>query len=82
MRGIEADSEYFEEFSALSGNLRKKIRELRNEQKLTQEDMEMFGLSLRQYQRIESGETVNMTLSNLFKISKALGLSISELLDV
>ncbi len=44
--------------------------------------MQEFELSLRQFQRIEKGETRNITLSNLFKLSKAFKVSLSKLLDV
>jgi len=41
--------------------------------------MQTFELSLRQYQRIEQGETTNITLSNLYKIAKALDVKFHEL---
>ena len=69
-------------FRALQKNFGKKIYALRKEKNLTQEQMEEYELSLRQFQRIEIGETTNITLSNIFKISKALGIRPCELLDI
>jgi len=48
----------------------------------SQEQMVALDINLRQLQRIESGETRNITLSNLFKIAKALKLQVTELMDV
>lgn len=82
MPGIKEDSAYYEEFIELTNKLRLKIKELRKSKALTQEQMETFELSLRQFQRIEQGETKNITLSNLFKLAKAFDVSPSELLDL
>jgi len=82
MRGIDKNSEYFGEFEKLTAGLRSRIIELRKKKGLTQEDMEKYELSLRQYQRIEQGETTNITLSNLFKIAKAFDISLHDLLSV
>lgn len=81
-RGIDEESAYFNAFNRFSAKLRSRIIKLRIERKLTQEDMQQFELSLRQYQRIEKGETKNITLANLYKISKALKVPLSKLLDV
>jgi len=81
-RGIGEDSQYCESFDRFCSKLRRKINRLRTERGLTQEDMQEFELSLRQFQRIEKGETRNITLSNLFKLSKAFKVSLSKLLDV
>lgn len=82
MRGIDKDSIFFEEFSDFTEQLRKRIRKIRKEKKHTQEEMMKFELSVRQFQRIESGNTVNVTLSNLYKISKALDIPLHQLLDI
>ena len=82
MRGIDSDSAYHNEFHRFTKKLKKRIYELRKENGYTQEDMEKFELSYRQFKRIESGETINMTLSNLFKIAKAFKLKPHELLDM
>ena len=82
VRGIGSDSAYHKEFQRFTKKLRKRIYELRKESGYTQEDMEKFELSYRQFKRIESGETSNMTLANLFKIAKAFKLKPHELLDL
>ena len=82
MRGIDTDSAYYKDFQRFTKKLRKRIHELRMESGYSQEDMEKFELSYRQYKRIESGETSNMTLSNLFKIAKAFKMKPHELLDL
>lgn len=69
-----------ENFHLFSKQLRQRIVATRRECGLTQEDMMQFGLSLRQYQRIESGETENITLLNLYRIAHAFGISLSQLL--
>jgi DNA-binding Xre family transcriptional regulator len=81
-RGIGKDSQYGESFEQFCSKLRSKINKLRTERGLTQEDMQEFELSLRQFQRIEKGETRNITLSNLYKLSRAFEISVSDLLDV
>lgn len=82
MRGIRENSPYYGDYSLFCELLRHRILQLRKERGLTQEQMEDYGLSLRQFQRIESGETTNITLSNLFRISKALQMPLEKLLDV
>ena len=54
----------------------------REEHGYTQEDMTEFGLSLRQYQRMEHDATAIVSLWQVYKIAKAYGLSIHELLDI
>lgn len=81
-RGIGSSSQYCKSFDQFCEKLQRKINKLRTERGLTQEDMQEFELSLRQFQRIEKGETKNITLSNLFKLSKAFEISPSDLLDV
>jgi transcriptional regulator with XRE-family HTH domain len=55
-----------------------RIRAIRKQRGLKQEDMEGFGLSYKYYQKIERGK-VNVTLRTLEKISKALDIETSEL---
>ncbi len=81
-RGINEQSVHYNAFNRFSAKLRRRIIHLRSERNLTQEDMQQFELSLRQYQRIEKGETKNITLANLYKIAKAFKVPISELLDL
>lgn len=82
MTGIKEDSAFYAEYCELTEKLRQKIKQLRQEKAYTQEQMEAFELSLRQFQRIEHGETTNITLSNLFRIAKAFGITPKELLDI
>lgn len=79
-RGIHKASGYYKEFIRFSEKVRERIKQLREEKGLTQEQMQDFELNLRQFQRIESGDTINITLSNLFRIAKALGIQPFELL--
>jgi transcriptional regulator with XRE-family HTH domain len=59
----------------------KRIRQLRLEHGFTQEQMTRFGLDYKYYQRIEYGEK-NLSLRTFYKISKAFGISISELVNI
>ena len=81
-RGVNEQSIHYNAFNDYSARLRRRIIQLRNERNLTQEDMQQYELSLRQYQRIEKGETKNITLANLYKIAKAFQIEVSDLLDV
>lgn len=63
--------------SVLIGN---RIRTLRKERGLRQEDMEKFGLNHKYYQRIEAGK-VNVTLNTLEKIANAFEIDPSELFE-
>lgn len=81
-RGISKDSAYFHDFNRFARKVRERIHKLRCDKKLTQEQMQEFELNLRQFQRIESGDTSNITLSYLYRIAAALGIKPSELLDV
>jgi transcriptional regulator with XRE-family HTH domain len=66
-------------YKLFHGNVVKRIKQLRLEKDLTQEDMEegRFGINTRTYQRIENMET-DATLKNLYYISKRLGTDIRE----
>jgi len=59
-----------------------KIVALREESRYTQEDMADFELSLRQYQRMEQDPSAIVSLWQVFKIAKAHGLTINDLLDI
>jgi DNA-binding Xre family transcriptional regulator len=54
--------------------LGRRIKQLRQERGLTQEDMEEHGLAYKYYQRIESpgSRPANITLRTLLKICRAL----------
>jgi ribosome-binding protein aMBF1 (putative translation factor) len=80
-RGISKESTYFREFEKFAERVRQRIISLRSEKGLTQEGMQEYELNLRQVQRIESGETKNLTLSYIFRLAKAFGIKPSELID-
>jgi transcriptional regulator with XRE-family HTH domain len=56
----------------------RRVRELRVEAGLTQEDMMDRGFSLRHYQRIEAGRSV--TLATMWKLAKAFDVQPRNLL--
>jgi len=58
-----------EKLAELIGN---RLKEIRREKGLKQEDMEGFGISYKYYQKIETGK-VNVTLETIEKIAGALG---------
>jgi len=64
-----------EKLSELIGN---RIREIRKQKGLRQEDMENHGINYRYFQKIESG-TANITLNTIEKIAKALDIDPTEL---
>lgn len=71
------------EFERYTKKVQKKIKELRLQHGLSQEDLMQYDLSLRTVQRIEKeGEAANLTLLTLFKLCKAFGVKPCELLDV
>ncbi len=82
MQRPDPDSAYYKDFSRFQEKLGKRIQFLREEHGYTQEDMTDFELSLRQYQRMEQDATSIVSLWQVYKIAKAYGLSIDELLDV
>ncbi len=55
-----------------------RLRQLRTERDMTQEDMTDFGFDYRYYQRIESGER-NVTLKTLNKLASAFKVPIKNL---
>lgn len=58
-----------------------RVRELRNNQGITQEALaELAGLHYSHIQRLEAGRA-NPTLDSLIRVSNALGVSPSQLLD-
>lgn len=82
MQRSDPDSAYYKDFSRFQEKLRKKIQTLREEHGYTQEELTDFELSLRQYQRMEQDATTIVSLWQVYKVAKAYGLSIHELLDV
>lgn len=67
-----------EKLAIIIGN---RIRELRKQRGLRQEDMEKFGLSYKYFQRVEAGK-VNVTLKTLEKIASAFEIDAIELFSV
>ena len=70
----------FEEYKIKVG---KRIKQIRKEKKLTQMDLDIEPneIPVRTLQDIENGRT-NVTLKNLFYISKKLGVKPEDLIDV
>jgi len=58
----------------------KRVRQLRTEKGLRQEDMCQFGFDYKYYQRIEYGEK-NLTLKTLNKLAKAFDVPVAELFN-
>ena len=67
------------DFQDFNKKIRERIKYLRQKKGHTQEQMADFGINCRQYQRIESGETVNVTIANLYKIAKAFKVKVQEI---
>jgi len=66
------------QYSAFFQRLGKRIRNLRLQQKLSQEDMIYFGFSARHWQQIEAGRPLTMT--TLLRISEALEIAPDRLI--
>ncbi|GAB6909934.1 Transcriptional regulator, XRE family [Desulfosarcina cetonica] len=62
----------------LAGLIGKRLKEIRKEKGLRQEDMEGLGLSYKYYQRIENGK-VNITLKTLERIASVFEIPPSDL---
>ena len=62
--------------------LAKRLKQLRNRNKLTQEEMaEKLEMDLRYYQRLESAKPNAVKIDTIDKIAKALKISPSKLLE-
>lgn len=60
----------------------KRVKELRKQRGLTMEKLaELADIEYRQLGRVERGE-INTSISTAFVISKALGVTFSELMDI
>ena len=57
-----------------------RVRQLRKDRGLRQEDMCQYGFEYKYYQRIEYGQK-NLSLKTLNRLSRAFDISVSELLD-
>lgn len=68
--------------STISTKLAKRLKELRNEHGMTQEEAaQKCHMEYKYYQRYESANPRDMRLSTLEKIAKAFDLKPSELID-
>jgi len=65
------------EFDRFFKRLGQKIRQLRTQKGMTQEDMLSYGFSTRHYQRIEAGLPIN--IKTALRLCKAFGLDLSKL---
>jgi transcriptional regulator with XRE-family HTH domain len=59
----------------------KRIRQLRVERGLKQEEMCRFGFDYKYYQRIEYGQK-NLSLKTLNRLAKAFGVPVAKILEV
>lgn len=57
----------------------KRVRDLREQHELRQEDLENYGLSWKTVQKLEYGET-DPKMSTLLKLSKAFDMPLHELI--
>lgn len=80
MQRPDPKSAYYKDFQRFQQKLCKKIKNLREEQGYTQEDMTDFELSLRQYQRMEQDPTSIVSLWQIYKLAKAFSLNVDEFL--
>jgi transcriptional regulator with XRE-family HTH domain len=54
-----------------------KLKQFRKKANLTQEDMEQYGINVRQYQRLESGRQTP-TIPTLIHLSEILKIKLSD----
>ncbi len=62
-------------------NLAERVKQLRDEKNLTQEDMMDNGMSLRSYQNVERNVSKDLKLKTLHQIAKRFNISLSELFE-
>jgi len=80
---MNRECKYDKNFEKFSLKVQKRIRNLRLERDLSQEDLMEYGLSLRTVQRIENtSEPANITLLTLFRLSVAFGVKPEDLFDI
>jgi len=58
-----------------------RLKEIRTQKGLRQEDMEPLGINYRYYQKIEAGQA-NITLSTIEKVAEALEIAPADLLTL
>lgn len=66
-------------FDRFLRRLGKRIKELRIERGLTQEDMMDFGFAWRRYQRIEAGQQP-ITLRTAYRLARAFKVTVADLI--
>ncbi|PJZ78797.1 helix-turn-helix domain-containing protein [Leptospira neocaledonica] len=69
------------DYSTFKNRVCKRIKELRIEKNLTQEQVSGMNMGVRTYQKIESGINAP-NLESLFKIADALGVHPKDLINV
>ncbi|TGM96693.1 helix-turn-helix domain-containing protein [Leptospira dzoumogneensis] len=69
------------DYESFQKNVSKRIKQLRLDKKLSQEELTGLDMGVRVYQRIESGDG-SPSLHSLYKIAKALGVHPKELLNI
>jgi len=67
------------EFGRFFKRLGQRIRQLRTQKGMTQEDMLSYGFSTRHYQRIEAGLSINVKTA--LRLCKIFEISLSELFE-
>jgi len=81
MQRPDPASVHYDDFLEFQRKLSERITELRKTHGYSQEDMTEFELSLRQYQRMEQDSSSIVSLWQLYKLAKAFGMEIEELLS-
>jgi transcriptional regulator with XRE-family HTH domain len=76
-------NKYATDFELFARKVQRKIKKIRKEKGLSQEDLMEYDISLRTIQRIEQEkEPVNITLLTLKRLSKAFKIKTKDLLDI
>lgn len=71
--------DFNENYKSMLYDISIKIKTLRKNKGLTQEDMQLYGFNYRHYQRIECG-THSPSLYTLFKLAKVFQVELKSLL--
>lgn len=67
------------EYDRLFREIGSRIRRIRIDQGLVQEDMMAFGFTTRHYQRIEAGAPI--TIKTAYRIAKALKIKLADIFE-
>ena len=79
---VDPQSPYYDEFRQFQKKMQNKLRNLREVNQLTQQDLAEAGISQRHYERMEQKPEAITTLWQMFQIAKFYDVPISSLLDV